>query len=75
MAADNLLENPNDIEVETKDVMSKEVARNIGLRADSNVLLDGDQTEKPLFLQDANSPKSHVQTQYVFVIPNNHFGM
>jgi hypothetical protein len=56
MATEKLLENPNDIEVETKDVMSKEVDTNIGLRADSNVLLDGDQTEKPLFLQDANSP-------------------
>jgi hypothetical protein len=56
MATEKLLENPNDIEAETKDVMSKEVDTNIGLRADSNVLLDGDQTEKPLFLQDANSP-------------------
>jgi hypothetical protein len=35
MAADNLLENPKDIETETKDVMSKEVAKNIGLRANS----------------------------------------
>jgi hypothetical protein len=29
MATEKLLENPNDIEVETKDVMSKEVAREL----------------------------------------------
>jgi hypothetical protein len=54
------LKNQNDIEAETKDVMSKKVDKNIGLKVNSNVLLDGDQIDKLTFSQDVDNLKSHV---------------
>ncbi len=55
MGVDELLNNQNDIEIETKDVMSKKVDKNIGLKVNSNVLLDGDQIEKLSFSQDVDN--------------------
>jgi hypothetical protein len=60
MDVDKLLKNQNDIEAETKDVMSKKVDKNIGLKVNSNVLLDGDQIDKLTFSQDVDNLKSHV---------------
>lgn len=66
MDVDKLLKNQNDIQVETKDVMSKKVDKRF----------EGQLKCAPRWgpNREANL-ESHVQTQYVFVKPNNHFGM